>query len=73
MKKENSEEQHDRKLDHCGCLESGAEVEFLDFEQSIVGLCVMQCILDETLPLQAALLMAVLRTVLVVDTVLHKL
>nr|XP_024360428.1 cyclin-D2-2-like [Physcomitrium patens] len=43
------------------------EVEFLDFEQSTIGLCVMQCILDETLPLQAALHMAALQSFLVVD------
>lgn len=61
----------DSRIIYCGCRPRGAEVEFLDFEQSIIGFCVMQYILDETLPLQAALLMAILRKNLVVDTVLH--
>lgn len=55
--------------DDRGWLNAAAEVEFLDFEQSTIGLCVMQCILDETLPLQAALHMEALQTFMVVDMV----
>lgn len=50
-------------------MASGAEVEFLDYEPSVVSMCVMQCLLDETLPFQAASHMAAMRTFLAVDTV----
>ncbi len=52
------------------CVTSGAEVEFLDYEPSVVGICVMQCLLDEIVPIQAASHMAFMRRALAVDMVL---
>ncbi|KAH9557771.1 hypothetical protein CY35_07G102000 [Sphagnum magellanicum] len=46
------------------------EVEFLDYEPSVVGICVMQCLLDEIVPIQAASHMAFMRRALAVDMVL---